>query len=445
MDEVPLSSLALRGLAVLGLIAANALFVSARFSLLAARRARIEERSQDGDSKAKLARKAIQSLDGSIAAAQLGATFASIGLIWIAEPAVAALLQRTLGGLPDPARYVSTHGVAVAVTFVAVAMLQFVFGEFVPKAVALNHPVDTSRWVAAPLIAFAAVTAPLLWLLNETGTRLLGVFGIRRLSESERSRRPDEILSMVEQSQASGHFDTHDVQLIKGVLEFTEKDAREVMTPRTDVIALEASSTVEDAAALVAAAGRSRYPVIRQSLDDIEGIVHAKQILAKLPMAKHETLDRIMQEVLFVPGSRQIEDLLGDMQRLKRHMAIVLDEYGGTAGIVTMEDLLEEIVGEIRDEYDGAEASLEPADDSTTLPGIMEIDEANERFHFDIHSDHYTTVGGYVFGALGRLPRVGDRVPLKAATLEVVEMDDRRVGALRILPTAPRRTAPEHD
>jgi putative hemolysin len=172
-------------------------------------------------------------------------------------------------------------------------------------------------------------------------------------------------------------------------------------------------------------------------LDDIAGVVHAKQLLAKLPGAKYQRLDSVMQEAFFVPSSREIEDLLADMQRLKRHMAIVLDEYGGTAGIVTMEDLLEEIVGEIHDEYDEGEAEPEPSDDATTLPGSMEIDDANERFDFGIESDHYTTVGGYVFGRLGRLPRVGDRVSLKNAVLEVMEMDERRVGDLRIRPGAP--------
>jgi CBS domain containing-hemolysin-like protein len=437
MDEVPLSSLLVRGLTVIGLIAANALFVSAEVSLRAARRTRLDERARQGDSKAKLARRAIQSLDRHIATTQLGVTLATIGLIWVAEPAVATLVQRVFAGLPAPLDAVSTHAVAVAITFIVVATAQIVFGGFIPKAIALNHPVDTSRWVAAPLIAFTAVVKPFLWLLNGTARQILRLFRLRAPSEAEGSRRPDEILSMVRQSQESGHFDTQDVELIKGVLEFTEKAAREVMTPRTEVIALEATLTVEEAAARVAEAGRSRYPVIRDSLDDIAGVVHAKQILAKLPTAKYQRLDGIMQDAFFVPSSREIEDLLTDMQRLKRHMAVVLDEYGGTAGIVTMEDLLEEIVGEIHDEYDESESELEPSDHATTLPGSMEIDEANERFDFGIDSDHYTTVGGYVFGTLGRLPSVGDRVSVRNAVLEVIEMDERRVGDLRIRPGAP--------
>ena len=434
MDEVPLSSILLRGLAIVGLIVANAFFVSAEFSLVAARRSRIHERAETGDKKAKQALRAIQSLDRSIAATQLGITLASVGLIWIAEPAVAALLQSAFGGAQSEAAVVASHAFAVTLTFVGIVTLQVVFGQLIPKAIALNHPINTSRWVAAPLMLFATVTGPLLLLLNRTTTRILRLVGLRQLSEGDEMYDAQEILTLVKRSQESGHFDTQDVQLIKGVLEFTEKAARDVMTPRTEVIALEATLSVEEAAARVAEEGRSRYPVIRESLDDIIGIVHAKQILSNLPSAKYQEMEAIMQDAFFVPGSREIEDLLADMQRLKRHMAIVLDEYGGTAGIVTMEDLIEEIVGEIEDEYDEPEVELEPSEHATTLQGSMEIDEANERFGFEIDSDHYTTVGGYVFGALGHLPRVGDRISVKNGTLEVIEMDERRVGMLRIRP-----------
>ena len=179
MDEVPLSSILLRGFAVIGLIAANAFFVSAEFSLGAARRARIDERAESGDRKAKLAQRAIQSLDRHIAATQLGITLASVGLVWLGEPAVAALLRRAFGGLPGPLDLVTTHAFAIVVTFVAVAVLQIVCGAFIPKAVALNHPVDTGRWVAGPLIGFTVVAKPLLWLLNGTANRILRLFGLR--------------------------------------------------------------------------------------------------------------------------------------------------------------------------------------------------------------------------------------------------------------------------
>lgn len=436
MEEVPVSSVIVRILAVIGLIAANAAFVSSHFSLFASRRSRINELAEQGDEKANLARKAYASLGRSISASQLGSSLASIGLVWIGEPAVAASLRWLFGGFPEPFTVLSTEGFAIGVTFVLLGFLHAVFGEFVPRAVARQHPHTTSRWMAAPLLGFAAVATPLIALLNAATDLVLRSLGIQATTASEHARYPEEILSLVKQSQQSGHLDSQDVRLIEGVLEFTEKAANDVMTPRTEVIALESHLTVEEAAARVGDQGRSRYPVVGESLDDIVGIVHAKQILASLSTAKDQRVDAIMQAPFFVPGSREIEDLLGDMQRLKRHMAIVLDEYGGTAGIVTMEDLLEEIVGQIFDEYDESTSPPEPAANATTLPGAMEIDEANERFGFTISSKDYTTVGGYVFGVLGRLPRVGDRVSVGPATLEVVAMEDRRVGSLRVHPTS---------
>jgi CBS domain containing-hemolysin-like protein len=277
----------------------------------------------------------------------------------------------------------------------------------------------------------------LLSLLNGTANSIVRVFGIPAVKTGGQRGHPREIMTLVKQSHESGLLDTQDVRLFEGVLEFTEKTARDVMTPRTEVVALKADLTVEEAAARIAVEGRSRYPLIHGSLDDIVGVVHAKEVLTSIANAKYQRIEAIMQDALFVPGSREIEDLLGDMQRLKRHLAIVLDEYGGTAGIVTMEDLLEEIVGQIFDEYDEADAAVEPDENATTLPGHMEIDEANERFGFAIKSAHYTTVGGFVFGALGRLPRLGDRVQLKDATLEVIAMEERRIGTLRIWPEAP--------
>ncbi len=431
MDEVPLSATMIRGLAIAALIAANAFFVSAKFALGAAGRSRIDELAREGDRKAKLARRTIQSLDRYISATQLGITLASIGLVWVGEPVVAALLQRSLGGLLGSSA-AATHVFAVVVTFVLLTILHIVFGEFIPKAIALLHPETISRWVAAPLIGFAAATNPFTSILNRSANGVLRIFGVRAASARAHPHHPQEIMTVVKQSQESGLLDHQDVRLIEGVLEFTEKTARDVMTPRTEVVALEADLTVEEAAARIAEEGRSRYPLIHGSLDDIVGVVHAKKVFTTLLSAKYQKIEAIMQDALFVPGSREIEDLLADMQRLQRHLAIVLDEYGGTAGIVTMEDLLEEIVGQIFDEYDEAEAVIEPDPKATTLAGHMEIDEANERFGLSIESDHYTTVGGHVFGELGRLPRVGDKVQLKDATLEVIEMEERRVGTLRV-------------
>jgi CBS domain containing-hemolysin-like protein len=237
---------------------------------------------------------------------------------------------------------------------------------------------------------------------------------------------------LVKQSQKSGQLAGENARMIEGVFEFTEKTARDVMTPRTDIVALPEDLRVEAAAERIAASGRSRYPVYRVSLDDIVGIVHVKQVLASLRSDPLERLGALAREPLFVPGTSEVEDVLAQMKHRKEHMAIVLDEYGGTAGIVTMEDLLEEIVGQIYDEYDRAEPAAKPGD-VATLAGRMAIDDANERFGLEIADEEHQTLGGFVFGRLGRLPKTGDRVPVSGGHLEVVEMKGRRVAKLKLV------------
>jgi CBS domain containing-hemolysin-like protein len=230
--------------------------------------------------------------------------------------------------------------------------------------------------------------------------------------------------------------------MIEGVFEFSEKNARDVMTPRTRIEALKSDFTLSQAADRVAAAGRSRYPVYRESLDDIVGVVHAKAILAGMRADPSQPLEAVMRPTLFVPGTREVEDVLADMKRQKVHLAIVLDEYGGTAGLVTMEDLLEEIVGQIYDEYDRPEAGVAPGGATVPAPviaGATEVADVNKTYGLQIDESDYTTIGGVLFGKLGRLPKVGDRVEIAGATFEVLEMDGRRVGRVRV--TQPRPAA----
>ncbi len=433
MDDLSATSLLLRATAVMVLVAANAFFVAAEFALVAARRTRIEAMARRGDPKAKAVKKAVQSLDRYISGTQLGITLASLGLGWIGEPAVARVLEASFRSLPAPFDLVATHAFAATVAFLLISFLHIVLGELAPKAVALLYPETTSRWVAWPLIQFTTITNPFIWVLNGTANWIIRLFGARPVSESERVHAPEEILMLLEQSQKSGRMARQDVKFIEGVFEFTEKTARDVMTPRTEVAALANTLTIRQAAERVARTGRSRYPVYRKSLDDIVGVVHAKQILSRLLTHPDDPLESIAREALFVPGSREVEDVLADMKRLKSHMAIVLDEYGGTAGIVTMEDLLEEIVGQIYDEYDRAEPPAVTAADGIVLAGSLEIEQANERYQLDLSEREHQTVGGYVFGKLGRLPKPGDRVPVSGGVLEVLEMDGKRVGRIKLI------------
>jgi CBS domain containing-hemolysin-like protein len=418
MESSASPSIGLGLAAVVVLVLANAFFVATEFALVSARRTRLDEMAAAGDGKARLARRAVQSLGRYISATQLGITLASLGLGWIGEPALAGLISGAFAWLPKALAAVATHGVASAIAFVLITVLHITLGELVPKALALVYPEEVSRWMAGPLIGFAWLMAWPIALLNGTANRLLRMMHISPPGEQERMHSPEEIRMLVEQSTEGG------------------TTAQEVMTPRTQMVALEAGLSIEAAADEVAQARRSRYPVYLESLDEIVGVVHAKDILTALRARPHETVQAIMRPPLFVPGTREVEDVLADMKRLKTHLAVVLDEYGGTAGLVTMEDLLEEIVGPIYDEYDPQDRPG-PGDGAARLDGAMPITEFNTKFDAALDDTDYTTLGGYVFGQLGRLPRPGDRVTVGPHTFEVVEMDGRRVKSLRLHTAAP--------
>ena len=433
MEETGGTSYGLRVLAVIILLAANAFFVAAEFALVASRRTRIDALVQQGDRKARVVKKALDDLNRQLSAAQLGITVASILLGYVAEESVASLFHRWFEALPSWLNFLARGGVASVVAVSIITFLHVVFGEQAPKTWAIAYPESISRWVAGPLLFFSWITRPATGLLNWSSNRLVRLMGIKMVAaEADRIHSPEEIRMLVEQSQEGGELGEQDARLIEGVFEFTEKVAQDVMTPRTQVAALASDLTVAEAADEVARATRSRYPVYAESIDEIVGVVHAKDILIRMRANPGDRVSAIMRPPLFVPGTREVEDVLADMKRLKSHLAIVLDEYGGTAGLVTMEDLLEEIVGAIYDEYDRAETTPAVEPGAPVIDGAMPITELNTEYDLNLDDTEYTTVGGYIFGELGRLPRVGDRVTVQLYGLEVAEMEGRRVKKVRV-------------
>src|SRR5256886_1704305 len=429
-------SIGVRLIALVVLVLANAFFVAAEFALAAARRTRIDALVRRGDRKAKTVQTALQDLHRQLSAAQLGITVASILLGYVAEDTVAHLFRDWFAALPPVLNFLTRGGVASVAAVTLISFLHVVFGEQAPKAWAITYPEATSRWIAAPLILFSWITRPFTDLLNWSAGRIVRLLGIRSTTaELERIHSPEEIRMLVEQSRKTGRLAADDARLLEGVFEFSEKTAREVMTPRTDIVALPIDVSLEEAADQVAVAGRSRYPVYRETLDDVVGLVHAKDILAGLRSAKGGSLRTVLRPAVFVPGTREVEDVLADMKRQKIHLAIVLDEFGGTAGLVTMEDLLEEIVGQIYDEYDRPSGELRsvPAGAAPTIAGSVPIREVNSAFGLELGEQDYTTIGGFLFGAIGRLPRPGDQVAVKGAVFEIVEVEGRRVGTVRVL------------
>jgi len=434
------SGLGWRLLAVIVLLAANAFFVAAEFALVASRRTRIEAMARRGDRKARTVRKALGELYRLLSATQLGITLTSILLGWVAEETVAHLFRDWFISLPPSLEFLTRGGIASVIAVGAVSFLHVVLGELVPKTWAITYPEATSRWVAAPLIVFSWITRPFNFVLNWSARSLLRLLGIRSTNpEADRVHSPEELRMLVEQSRKTGGLGAGDARLLEGVFEFSEKNAREVMTPRTEIVALPAGASLAECADRIAAAGRSRYPVTGDSLDDVVGIVHAKDILRGMLLGSEAPVQDIARPPFFVPGTREVEDVLADMKRQKVHLAIVLDEFGGTAGLVTMEDLLEEIVGAIYDEYDQIPSGAPARSDAIgggvpILRGSTEIADVNRLLKLNLDDSDYTTIGGLLFGRLGRLPKVGDRINLQGATFEILEMDGRRVGRVRVWP-----------
>src|SRR3954466_980861 len=365
--------------AVVVLVLANAFFVSAEFALVGSRRTRLDELARAGDGKARLARRAVQSLDRYISATQLGITLASLGLGWIGEPALASLIRGAFRWLPVAAEGLATHATASIIAFIIITVLHIILGELVPKALALLYPEQVSRWVAAPLMGFAWVMSFPITILNGSSNRLLRLMHINPPGETERLHSPEELRMLVEQSTEGGSLLQEDARLLEGVFEFSEKTAQEVMTPRTQMVALEADLPVEQAADEVAITGRSRYPAYTESLDEIVGVVHTKDILTALRSKPRGTVRSIMRPPLFVPGTREVEDVLADMKRLKTHLAVVLDEYGGTAGLGTMGALLGAVGGPIYDEHDPQDR-VDSSDGAPRIDGSMPISEFNRAY-----------------------------------------------------------------
>jgi len=416
----------------------NAFFVGAEFALVRSRRTRLEAMTRSGDRLARFAVRASSNISRILSASQLGVTLASLGLGWVAESTVGDMFANVFGYLPFAMEMSLRLTLGAGLALVVVTYLHVVFGELTPKAAALNHPEALARWLAPPLLFFAWITKPFTYSLNKSSQVILRLLGQEKAGSEDAVHSPEEIRLLVEQSQESGQMQAHDADLIDAVFEFSEKNAREVMTPRTELVALPVEATLSEVLGVVQESGLSRYPVYDESIDNIIGVVLAKDLLKLLaPRANTEAFDlpSIMRPVHVIPGSREVEEVLADFKRLKEHMAIVLDEYGGTAGVVTMEDLLEEIVGEILDEYDTSEdeeAPLHTRAGETLVPGSTHIGELNEHFSLTVPDEDYTTIGGYVFGVLGRLPVVGDRVIAGGAIFTVREMDGRRIETLAV-------------
>jgi CBS domain containing-hemolysin-like protein len=430
----------LRLAGVLLLVLWNAFFVAAEFALVSSRRSRIDAAAASGDRTARLIRSTLDSLYRYISGVQLGVTLSSLALGYIGEEALAQLIAYALSALGIGVQSTLVHSAAVVVAgFVLLTYFHIVLGELVPKAVALAAPEGVSRAIVRPLRWFSQLGTPFIWLLNATATGILRLFGIQALDRHAHIHSPEELRLLVMQTSAHGRLDETETAMLAGVFDFANKKARDVMRPRTEIVALSIDATEQEVRATLRTERYSRYPVYREDLDDLVGVFLAKDLWL-YEGAEPFALSRFVREAHYVPDSRPADRVLDDLRRTRAHMAIVLDEYGGTAGIVTMEDLVEEVIGDISDEYDAATREALEMNGVLELAGSMSLIDVRSDHHLAIPEGSWSTLGGFVFSKLGRLPRVGDRVLFPGGELEVVAMDGRRVAAVRVI-----RKQPTHE
>ena len=431
-ETLTAGSIATRLAAVFGLVLLNGFFVAAEFALVGARRSRLTQLAEEGHRGAKHALKALGRLDHYISGTQVGITIASLALGWIGEPAVAVLVDRLLAlvGIDVPPG--AAHSAAAVTTaFVILMFLHIVLGEQAPKFVAISSPERTSAILALPLMLFSKIMAPFIAVLNGAANGLLRLMGFKGMTEAHQVHSPEELRMLVMQARAHGALDESDSAMLAGVFDFHEKRVRDVMRPRTEVVALDIDSSEAEVRTILRQERYSRYPVYRETLDDIAGVFVAKDLWLHDEKNPFRLADCV-REALYVPSTRAAIRVMDDLRKTRAHMAVVLDEYGGTAGIITLEDLVEEVIGDIADEYDMASREAIEVDGVLELAGSISLVDARSDHRLRVPEGDWTTLGGFVFGALGRVPRIGDRVRIPGAELEVVAMDGRRVAAVRV-------------
>jgi putative hemolysin len=451
MDE-SVWSLVLRLASVLILVLANGFFVAAEFALVAIRRSRVEQLVAEGRPLARVVRRAVDHLDAYLAATQLGITMASIGLGWIGEPALAGLIEPLFSFLPGIWALAGSHALATAVAFAIVTALHIVLGELAPKSLAIQRSEPVALAVAPPLELFYFIFRPAISVLNGLGNLVLRLFGLQPARGEEMVHSPEELELLISESKRAGVLDPEEEALLHRVFDFAELSARELMVPRTAMVAIPINATAEEALRIAEESGHTRFPIYEKDTDHIVGMVHVKDLYRLARLARPFSLREIVRPVLFVPETAQAIDVLQEMKRRHTHLAVVIDEYGGTAGLITLADLVEPIVGEVPGEFEPAERPdfAPQPDGSVLIDGLVLTREVNERFDLELDEEHYDTIGGFVFGELGRKPEPGDAVTVRGRSgtyrLVVEEVEGLRVARVRLVPVeGPARLMPAEE
>jgi putative hemolysin len=433
------------GLAVVFLLVmANGFFVATEFAIVAVRRSRLEQLTQEGRSGAAAAQNVVAHLDTYIAATQFGITLASLALGWIGEPALAHLLEPPLTLLVAGVAPMAAHGIAITVAFAAITGLHIVIGELAPKGLALQRPESTSLWVARPIQVFYAVFKWPITALNAIGNRSLRLIGLQATSGHEMVHSVEELRMLVTGMQKAGVVDVAEARIARRAFAFGDLTVAALMTPRTEMEAVPITATLDDLLRVAETSRHSQLPVYEGTLDNIIGILYLRELFKHRNTPSHAfALKPLIRAALVVPDSKYAAELLEDMRSNRCHVAILVDEYGGTAGMVTLSDLLEALVGRIDDTPPAAdgitkEGGIE-ADGSVLLDGLMRVEEFEEAAGLQVEGESHEgveTLGGLIAATLGRIPEVGEQIAISGRAVRVETRDGRRIATVRLLPLA---------
>ncbi len=440
-EPATLASTAFNIFLVIFLVLANGFFVASEFALVAVRKSRIEVLANEGSAAAKRLLAMLNNLNAYISATQLGITLASLGLGWIGEPAIAALLEPNLIWLGEltGATFLTSgtvlHTISFIIAFSIITFLHIVFGELAPKTAALEISEKVSLWCALPLQIFYKVFSYPIRVLDWTGTKTVRLFGLHPSNEHGSIYTEDEIRQLINVSEQSGHLNKEERRLINRVFEFSETTVKEAMIPRTEIIGVSETCTLEEIARAFRQNGYSRMPVWRGSLDDIAGFIHSKDLMPFLLRPKSFNLEKVLQKPTYIVDTARLEDVLRQMQRAKAHFGFVVDEHGGVEGIITLEDLLEEIVGDISDEHDEEvnEQINKINDDIFVLDGNLAVRDLNRRLSLNLPiSEGYTTIAGFLMSESGQILNEGETVKYNGHIFRVEKVVKRRILKVRM-------------
>ncbi|MEZ4670270.1 MAG: hemolysin family protein [Anaerolineae bacterium] len=430
-------------LSVFVLVAANGFFVAAEFALVGARRTRIAQLAQEGNSAAKIAQKAVEHLDSYIAATQLGITLSSLGLGWVGEPAVGHLIEPVLHAiLPEAAVETVVAPLSFAIAFSLVTLLHIVLGELVPKSIALQRPEGTSLIVIRPVTWFLLLFRPVIHLMNGVGNSIVRMLGFRTAEGHSAVHSAEELEMLVQSSREAGLLQQSEEDLLRRVFDFSDITVEEIMQPRVNVDALDMEAPLSESLDTITANHHSRYPVYQESIDKVIGILLVKDLLDHI-ILKPDILSQrnqpfdfkpLLRDPLFVPQTLGVDKLLERMQENAIHLAVVIDEYGGMAGLATMEDIIEQLVGDVQDEFDEEEVEAIHAEgNETVVDGLVSLNEVSERFGDPGGEPESTTIGGYVAEILDRIPEINDSIPFNDYDVFVEAMEGMRVARVRFV------------